>query len=69
MAFEGAALEHKFGEALFAGPTMLVNLSNTVALNLAWTPQLWGQALNDSRKLDLDTFERHQFRAKLVVSF
>jgi hypothetical protein len=68
-AFEGIALEREVGQALFAGPTILVKLSDTTALNVVWTPQLWGRATGSRGSLDLDNFERHQFRLKLAVGF
>jgi hypothetical protein len=68
-AFEGATLDRQVGQALFAGPTMLVKLSDAAALNVVWTPQLWGRAAGSGSRLDLDNFERHQFRVKFSASF
>jgi hypothetical protein len=68
-AFDGAALNHNVGKAVFFGPTMLWKLTETAALNVVWTPQLWGRAEGSGRGLDLDNFERHQFRVKLAASF
>jgi hypothetical protein len=68
-AFDGAALERKVGEALFVGPTMMVKLSEAAAFNVVWTPQVWGRAAGSHGSLDLDNFQRHQFRIKLSVSF
>lgn len=68
-AFDGAALNREVGQALFAGPTLLVNVSDSTSLNVVWTPQLWGSAAGAARRLDLDNFERHQFRVKLATSF
>jgi hypothetical protein len=68
-AFEGATLDHTVGEALFGGPTMLVKLTDSTALNVVWTPQMWGRGTTLDRQLDLDNFERHQFRLKLATSF
>lgn len=68
-AFEGAFLNHQTGNAIFAGPTMLVKITDATSLNLVWTPQIRGHAINSDRTLDLDHFERHQFRAKLAMSF
>jgi hypothetical protein len=67
--FEGLTLQHQVGQGLFVGPTMLVKLSEATALNVFWTPQVWGRAVGADRRLDLDNFERHQFRAKLAASF
>ncbi|MBM3528816.1 MAG: hypothetical protein FJX62_12055 [Alphaproteobacteria bacterium] len=68
-AFEGSALDRNVGEALFFGPTMMVKLSENAAFNVVWTPQIWGRAAGVDRRLDLDNFERHQFRAKLSLGF
>lgn len=68
-AFAGAALERNVGKVLLAGPTLLFNLTERTKLNVVWTPQLWGRADSSDRRLDLDNFERHQFRVKLATSF
>jgi hypothetical protein len=68
-AFEGGALDRIAGQGLFVGPSMLVKLTEDAAFNLAWTPQVWGRAAGVDRRLDLDNFERHQFRAKLTIGF
>jgi hypothetical protein len=68
-AYEGAGLGNHVGHAVFFGPTMLVKLSETVALNAVWTPQIYGRADGSDRRLDLDNFERHQFRVKLAKGF
>ncbi|HEX2724566.1 MAG TPA: hypothetical protein VHN20_01960 [Beijerinckiaceae bacterium] len=68
-AFSGAFLNHLSGQAVFAGPTLLVKLSDSAALNFVWTPQVAGRAEDTRGALDLDNFERHQFRAKLSASF
>jgi hypothetical protein len=68
-AFSGAFADHLAGHALFAGPTLLVKLGDSAALNFVWTPQVAGHAEGARGALDLDNFERHQFRAKLSASF
>jgi len=69
-SFSGAALNQLDGQALFAGPTLLVKLSEEAALNLSWTPQVIGRSQeNAGRRLDLDNFERHQLRVKFETSF
>ena len=68
-AFAGAFLDDQTGWGLFAGPTLLVKITESAALNLVWTPQLTGRASGVDRPLDLDNFERHQFRAKFATSF
>jgi len=68
-AFSGAFLDEQTGWGLFAGPTLLMKISDTAAFNLVWTPQVAGRASGVGGNLDLDNFERHQFRAKLATSF
>ena len=68
-AFSGAFLDDQAGWGLFAGPTMLVKITDSAALNLVWTPQVAGRAEGVGRHLDVDNFERHQFRAKFATAF
>lgn len=69
-AFSGALLDQLSGHALFAGPTLLVKLSDQAAFNVSWTPQITGRAQdNPGRRLDLDNFERHQLRVKFTTNF
>jgi hypothetical protein len=72
-SFSGAALNEQMGWGVFAGPTMLVKVTDSAALNLVWTPQVRGSASGNAGgsgdALDLDNFERHQFRAKFATSF
>ena len=68
-SFSGPALNEQMGWGVFAGPTMLVKVTDAAALNLAWTPQVSGRASGTADSPDLDNFERHQFRAKFATSF
>jgi hypothetical protein len=69
-AFNRAFFGRYAGSALFIGPTFLWKITDKVAFNAVWTPQIAGRAQSNwDRLLDLDNFERHQFRAKLAVQF
>jgi hypothetical protein len=68
-AFSGALLDDYGGWGLFAGPTLLVKVTESAALNVVWTPQVAGRAEGAGGHLDLDNFERHQFRAKFATAF
>jgi hypothetical protein len=68
-SFTGAALNREMGWGVFAGPTMLVKVTDSAALNVVWTPQVTGRAAGTNSALDVDNFERHQFRAKFATSF
>jgi hypothetical protein len=69
-AFNQAFFGRYAGSALFIGPTFLWKITDKVAFNVVWTPQVAGRSeSNKDRLYDLDNFERHQFRAKLAVQF
>jgi hypothetical protein len=67
--FSGAFMNEFAGHAVFAGPNLFLKLSDSAALNFAWTPQLAGRAKGIPASLDLNNFERHQFRLKFAASF
>ena len=68
--FSGLAFDTKVSDVLFAGPTLAIGFQNGSMLNLVWSPQVWGRAQPASvpGALDLDTFERHQFRIKFATA-
>lgn len=69
-AFDTIGLNHNIGNALYVGPTMLWKITEKVAFNTTFQPQVAGRSItNPNLHLDLDNFERAQFRAKLAVSF
>jgi hypothetical protein len=69
-AFNKALLARYAGSGLFVGPTFAWKITDKVVFNAVWTPQVLGYSeSNRDRRLDLDNFERHQFRAKLAVQF
>lgn len=67
--YSGLTLNFMVGEALFAGATLALAFRGGSMLNLVWSPQLFGRGHPPSASgpLDLDTFERHQFRIKLAT--
>ena len=61
---------HDIGHALYLGPTLLWKPTDKLAFNVTYQPQVYGRAAaNPGLRLDLDNFERAQFRAKLNVAF
>jgi hypothetical protein len=68
-AYQGAWLNQMVGNALFVGPNLLFRLTDTANLNIAWTPQISGNAVGVPGRADLTNFERHQLRVKLAVGF
>jgi hypothetical protein len=69
-AFNSVWLNNNVGNALYAGPTVLWKINEKITLNTTFQPQLSGRSTtNPGFNLDLDNFERAQFRAKLAVNF
>lgn len=67
--YAGFMCEVRVSDVLFAGPTLAIGFNNGSMLNLGWSPQVWGRARPASAPgpLDLDAFERHQFRIKFAT--
>lgn len=57
------------GQALFVGPTVAWKPNENVMLNVAFLPQVIGKARGMSGPLDLDNFERANYRVKLAIAF
>ncbi len=57
------------GQALFVGPTVAYKASESVMLNAVFLPQIAGKARSVAGPLDIDNFERANFRLKLAVGF
>jgi hypothetical protein len=69
-AYNSAWLRRYAGSGLFLGPTFLWKVSDKLAINVVWTPQIRGRSATErTRELDLENFERHQFRVKIAVQF
>ncbi|MBN9087972.1 MAG: hypothetical protein J0J01_13760 [Reyranella sp.] len=64
-AFSGLALDALAGQALYVGPTFYAPVVKGVTLSGAWDVQVWGQAADVGRGLDLTNFERHQVKLRL----
>lgn len=56
------------GQALYLGPTIAYKPSSTVTLSAVALPQISGKARGVSGPLDIDNFERANFRLKLAFS-
>lgn len=67
---DNAKLSHEIGRALYVGPTLWWKITDKIAFNTTLQPQIYGRSIaSPGQALDLDDFERAQFRAKFVVSF
>jgi len=67
--YDGIELEEFSGQALFAGPTAYLQLSERSRLTVAWSAQVWGRPAGSTAALDLVNFERHQARLIFGVNF
>lgn len=67
--YEGTGFDEFAGQALFAGPTAYLQLSEQARLTVAWSPQVWGRSAASGAALDLFNFERHQARVIFGVNF
>jgi hypothetical protein len=69
-AFNSAWPNDNIGNALYVGPTMLWKITDKIAFNATFQPQVAGRSTaSPDLHLDLDNFERAQFRAKIAVAF
>ena len=67
--YEGLDLKAFEGHALFIGPTLYVKVSDQISLSAAWDVQVAGKAHEGSGQLDLENFEHHQAKLKLIAQF
>src|SRR5215470_1373607 len=68
-SYDGFGLNSLTGEALFAGPTMYLHLSKTLAISGALGIQAAGHAVNVPGFLDLTNFTRYQATFRLEYNF
>ncbi len=57
------------GQALYAGPSVAWKPADNIMLNAVLLPQVRGKARGVSGPLDLDNFERANYRVKLAIGF
>jgi len=68
-SYDGFGFNSLTGEALFAGPTMYLHLSKTLAISGAFGIQAAGHAVNVPGFLDLTNFTRYQATFRLEYNF
>lgn len=66
-AFNGLTLNQNVGNGFFLGPTMAIAFAGGRMLNVVWVPQVAGRSIPSNGNLDLDNFERAQFRVKFAT--
>lgn len=68
--YDGAFLNRHPGYAWFAGPNLLWQIRDGMALSAAWSQQISGRAPGQSGgRLNLDQFSRSVVKTKLAVDF
>lgn len=68
-AYDGLVFQSFQGHALFAGPTLQINITRKMLLAAAFMGQVAGHAVDDDRALDLTNFERYRANLKLEFEF
>jgi hypothetical protein len=69
VSYDGTHFNERLGYAYYLGPTLLWKITDTIAFNATWQPQIAGRSIdNPTLRYDLDNFDRSQFRFKLAVS-
>jgi hypothetical protein len=67
--YGGTHFDERTGYAYYFGPTLLWKITDKIAFNATWQPQIAGRSIdNPNLRYDLDNFERAQFRFKLAVA-
>ena len=67
--FSKAGNAAKDGQALFVGPTIAWAARENIIVNAAFLPQIAGKARGASGPLDLDGFNRANYRLKIAIGF
>jgi hypothetical protein len=68
-AYDGLVFQSFQGRALFAGPTLQINISRKMLLAAAFMAQVAGRAVDDPRPLDLTNFEKYRSNLKFEIEF
>lgn len=66
--YDGLGPDWLSGQAVFAGPTLYLQIAKGVAMSGAWNMQLTGRT-SGSGSLDLTHFERQQAKLRVNVNF
>lgn len=68
-SYEGPAANIHLGHAWFAGPNLLWRPNDRLAIQVAWSQQLFGHATGSAGKLNLRDFNRYSAKLKIGMSF
>jgi hypothetical protein len=68
-SYDGLGLDAFAGQALFAGPTMYLQISKHFAMSGAWNLQISGRTATGGGPLDLTHFERQQAKVRFNYNF
>ncbi|MEI9925524.1 MAG: hypothetical protein WDN50_20615 [Bradyrhizobium sp.] len=68
-AYDGLALNAFAGQAVFAGPTMYLQINQRLSLSAAWNLQILGRSAAGGGSLDLTHFERQEATVRLGLHF
>jgi hypothetical protein len=58
------------GDAVYAGPTLFVQVAPKAFISAAWNVQVYGSDVEDpTARLNLSEFSRHRFKIKTAFEF
>jgi len=68
--YDGAWFNHFTGDAVYAGPTLFIQLNPKMFVKAAWNVQLHGSDVEvPDAKLNLSEFSHHRFKLKVAAEF
>ncbi|MEA2759828.1 MAG: hypothetical protein QOH65_2441 [Methylobacteriaceae bacterium] len=68
-AYESFGLRNFQGHAVYAGPTLHIQITNKMMFAAAYSTQVGGHAAGDDQPLDLVNFSRHRARLRFEYEF
>jgi hypothetical protein len=68
-AYESFGFRNFQGHAVYAGPTLHIQITNKMMFAAAYSTQVGGHAAGDDQPLDLVNFSRHRARLRLEYEF
>ncbi|GLS43034.1 hypothetical protein [Methylobacterium brachythecii] len=68
-AYAGTSLDRFSGDALYVGPTLYRELTESIWISFAWGVQIAGRESGEGHERDLANFDRHQARLRIGTHF
>jgi hypothetical protein len=68
-AYDSLGFDRFAGQALFVGPNVFCQVSESLRITAAWSVQVAGKAVADPGPFDLTNFSRHQIKLRIGYQF